>query len=208
MNKLHMECQIKSIGDTLKFTAYGNVKNVEDHAGDIALDGCYAESIEIHKKAGTMPILFWGHDHGSLPLGGIDQIAEDSKGFLIEGDIAPTSFGKDVDILMRRGDIKSMSVGYNVMDEEWDAQKGINYLKAIHVKEVSFVNFACNELSTVETIKSQIITGVLPSKREMEKILRSTGLSRKQSMTICSRYEPDKKSGIDIESLKAYSMFN
>lgn len=203
-----MQCQFKAVNEEMSFSAYGNTKNFEDHAGDVAVDGCYAQSIEIHKAAGTMPLLLWGHDHYSPPVGVITHTEEDTKGYLIEGKFSKSSLGKDLHILALEDALKSMSIGYNVMDEQWDGQNGINYLKSIHVKEVSFVNFACNEQSLIQTVKSHIVGGDLPSKREMEKILRSTGLSRKQAMTICSRYEPGDKSSIDIHALKGYSLFN
>ena len=208
MNKLNMDCQIKTVSGTRKFTAYGNVKNVEDLAGDVALDGCYAESIKIHKQKGTAPILFWGQKHDSLPIGGIDTFEEDSKGFLIEGDFAPTTMGKDIEILAERGDIKMLSMGYNVLDEMYDAKKNVNYLKSVHVKEVSFVNFACNEDSVMVSIKSQMAEGILPSVREIERLLRDGGMSRKQAMAICSAYKPKtEKAKFDLAELQRYTLF-
>lgn len=201
-----MECQFKSVGDEMSFTAYGNVKNVEDLAGDVAVDGCYAKSIEMHKERGTTPKLFWGHDYNLPPVGKIRHMEEDSKGFFIDGKLSKTERGKELHILGKDDAIDSFSIGYNVLDEELDRQENINYLKSIHVKEVSFVNFACNEESLLQSIKSQIMIGALPTVREFETILKSVGFSQKQSRMIAAKYRPGK-TGVDIDALKDYDLF-
>lgn len=201
-----MQCQFKDVGEEMTFTAYGNVKNVEDNVGDVAVDGCYTKSIEMHKEKGTKPLLLWGHDHKSPPVGTIRHFEEDSKGFLIEGKLSKTPRGQELHVLAKDEAIDSFSMGYQTLDEEYDRSKGINYLKSVHVKEISFVNFACNEDSLLQDVKSHISNGVLPSTRELEKILRSIGFSRKQAITISSSYKPNNDE-LDLSLLKDYDLF-
>jgi len=203
-----MDCQFKSQGDDMSFTAYGNVKNVVDKALDVAMDGCYTKSINNHKANGTTPSLLWSHDAYSMPVGKIHRIEEDSKGLFFEGKLSKTAAGSDLYVLAKDDAINKFSIGYNVIEEKMNREKQVNELHEIDVKEISFVNFACNDESTLQSIKSHFDEGEFPTVREIERLLREGGLSRKQAMKICSVYKPSAKSSLDLISLKKYSMFN
>lgn len=202
-----MDCQIKTAtnGD-MSFTAYGNVKHVVDLALDKAMDGCYAKSISDHKAKGTAPKLLWSHDRTGLPVGKINHLEEDSKGLLFEGKLSKTTMGSDLYILAQDDAINRFSIGYNVVREKWNNTGGYNELHELKINEISFVNFACNDDSILLGVKSAIDDGKLPTVRQLEKILREGGLSRKQAMTICSKYTPDNKQ-IDLKQLSRYSIF-
>lgn len=51
---------------------------------------------------------------------GTMELREDPKGLLVEADLAPTSFAKDLRILVNRGDIDGMSFAFLVGRDEWD----------------------------------------------------------------------------------------
>ena len=208
MNKLFGEVQLKSQGDDMTFTAYGNVKNVVDKALDVAMDGCYTKSINNHKANGTTPSLLWSHDAYGMPVGKIHRIEEDSKGLFFEGKLSKTTAGNDLYALAKDDAINKFSIGYNVIEEKMNREKQVNELHEIDVKEISFVNFACNDESTLQSIKSHFEDGELPTIRELERLLREGGLSRKQAMMICSVYKPETKTSLDLDVLKKYSMFN
>jgi HK97 family phage prohead protease len=55
---------------------------------------------------------------GTLSLG------EDATGLTVEADLAPTSIGRDLAILMERGDVNQMSVGMQVLEDRWDEVEG------------------------------------------------------------------------------------
>ena len=207
MNKLYGDIQIKSQGDSMVFSAYGNVKNVVDKALDVAMDGCYTKSITEHTVNGTTPSLLWSHESYSMPVGKIHRIEEDSKGLFFEGKLSKTSAGLDLYVLAMDCAINKFSIGYNVIKEQMNREKQVNELHEIDVKEISFVNFACNEESTLQSIKSHFDMGDLPTVRELERLLRSNGLSRKQAMMICSAYKPEIKSSLDLDMLTKYSIF-
>jgi HK97 family phage prohead protease len=207
MNKLYGDCQIKMANNgDMTFSAYGNVKHVVDKAMDKAIDGCYTKSIANHESNGTTPALLWSHDAYAMPVGKIQRLEEDSKGLFFEGKLSKTTAGSDLHILAKDGAVTKFSIGYNVVKEVWNQTKQYNELHEIDVQEISFVNFACNDESTLQSIKSHLTDGELPTIRELEKLLRKGGLSRKQAMTICSKYRPENDE-IDIKRLKQYSMF-
>lgn len=201
MNKCFVPIEFKAHSDGRKFTAYGNVKNVRDHANDVTMDGAYQKSIDQHKANGTMPRLLWSHNPFELPVGKISNMEEDSKGLLFEGQLSDTEKGRDIYTLAKDGALDSFSIGYNVVREEYNSSKGVNELHEISIGEISFVNFACNEKSTLESIKSAMQKNELPSKRELEQILRHSGLSKKEAVAVASHYHAPSQidvSGYDL----------
>ncbi len=209
LNKIFVpgEVQMKADGDDMSFTAYANVKNIVDKALDVAMDGCYKESIKRHKANGTAPALLWSHNPYGLPVGVIKEFEEDTKGLLFGGKLSATTMGKDLHVLAKDGAIKTFSIGYTVNQERWNNEKGVNELIEIDVKEVSWVNFPCNEESTLETIKSHTNKDQLPTERELERFLRSSGLSKSEARKIASHYNPALESKLDVEQLKGFNLF-
>ena len=192
--------------ETGLFTAYANTKNFIDHVKDRAVDGCYLNSISKHKVAKTMPKMFWSHNPYELPVGAWKSMDEDAKGLLMSGKLSKTTMGKDIEILADDGALDSFSIGYQTIKEKWNNLKNCNDLIDIHVKEVSWVNFACNEESLLQEMKSALRNGELPTKREFEKLLRgSMQLSKSQAQNIVARYDdsPIETKSDDIFDLMA-----
>lgn len=190
------------------FTAYANTKNFIDHVKDRAVDGCYMNSIAKHNSAGTMPKMFWSHNPYELPVGVWKSMNEDSKGLLMGGKVSKTTMGKDIEILANDGGLDSFSIGYETINEKWNQTKGCNDLLDIHVKEVSWVNFACNEESLLQEMKAAMRDGQLPTRRELEKLLREAmRLSKSQAQNIVARYDdsPIETKTKDIFDLMATS---
>lgn len=191
----------KDADGKMSFTAYGNVKNVKDHAWDIAVDGCYQASIDKHKAEGTMPKLLWSHNPYEIPVGKITHMEEDEYGLKFEGELTDHEEGIKIYKALKHGSLNSFSIGYRVIDEEWNADAKANLLKEIDLREISFVNFACNEASLLQDVKSHLEDGELPTKRQLQNILRETGLSKSQAEKIVNQYEPEKGFAEDIEDI-------
>lgn len=155
-NRIYVPGEIKIEGDNRTFTAYGNVKNVIDHAKDIAMDGCYENSIKEHIKNGTSPRLLWSHMSWDPPVGKIQHMEEDSKGLLFRGKLSNTPRGNEIYELAKDEAIEQFSIGYRVIRETYNASKGVTELHELDIKEISFVNFACNEESTLQNIKAAL----------------------------------------------------
>ena len=171
----------------MTFSCYGNVKNIVDHAKDVTLNGAFKACIDDHREKGTMPKMLWNHDRWEPPVGTWLEMREDEKGLWMRGKFANTPRGKELYELMKSKALDSFSIGYIVNQERWDGQKGVNELIEVYVKEVSIVNFACNEASTVQDIKS---TGDLPTKRQLQDILREAGFSKREAEKITNHYDP------------------
>ena len=183
--------------DTGEFTCYGNVKGNIDHALDRTLDGAYQDSIDKHRANGTMPKMFWMHNKYGLPVGTWLEMKEDSKGLFMRGKLAKTSMGTDIETLAKDRALDTFSIGYRVIEEKWNSDKRCNDLIKLDILEVSWVNWGCNELSTLQEIKSHLEEGKLPTKAELREILDSVGwLSKRQIEKITGAYQP----GVDEDN--------
>ena len=185
--------------DSGTFECYGNVKNNIDHAQDRTLDGAYVKSIERHKASGTMPKMFWMHNPQDLPVGKWIDMREDAKGLWMKGKLSDTTMGRDIQVLAKDGALDSFSIGYRVVSEQWNSGKSCNDLVELDIVETSWVNLACNEESRLVGIKSKLDEGEVLTKRELEKFLRESGLSRKQANTVCSRYDDSVKNDAELD---------
>lgn len=102
--------------------------------------GAFAETLDGDVRA------LWNHD-SKFVLGrttnGTLKLAEDERGLRFEVQPPETSYAADVMALVRRGDVNQMSFGFEVVDDEWRTEAGINYrtLKKVRLFEVSPVTF-------------------------------------------------------------------
>lgn len=93
----------------------------EDLGGfrEMLVPGCFADAL----KTSDIRALF-NHDP-SLILGrnvsGTLRVYEDEKGLRFEADLPETSYAKDLQVSMSRGDVSSCSFGFRVSAEDGDA---------------------------------------------------------------------------------------
>ena len=179
-------------------SCYVNTKHNIDHAGDRPMDGCYSKSIATHAKNGTMPKMLWSHDPQSLPVGVWTSMTEDAKGLRMDGHILPTTMGKDIKILAEGKALDSFSIGYREIEAKYNSSNNSNDLYELDIKEASWVNFACDENAMLESIKSHIDDGEMPTKRELQNFLREKGLSKSQAEKVANCYEPKTKDIFDL----------
>jgi len=193
----------KAVGSDMEFTCYGNVKGNVDHALDRTVDGAYQKSIDNHKANGTMPKMFWNHQSWMPPVGTWLDMKEDSVGLFMKGRMLETDRGIEIYKGMKASAVDSFSIGYSIPQggERWNHDKGCNDLLEIDLKETSPVNFACNELSTLQDIKSTLHNGGQLSKADLRHLLQSfdVGLSKREIERITSHYQPD--AGIKSEEI-------
>ena len=175
--------------DSGSFSAYGNVIGVLDHAGDVTVKGAFENTIKQHKMNGTMPKFLGQHQGRMMPLGIITEIKEDDTGLYFEGKFClDTQAGREAYALCKMGAIDQFSIGYNTIKERYDNIKGINYLQELDVKEVSLVTFACNEASTLQSIKSMEDDAELTD-RMIQDMLRENGISKRKAEKLVNQYK-------------------
>lgn len=72
------------------------------------------------------------------------NLSADRQGLAVDADLADTSVGRDLRVLIERGDISQMSFGFIVTEDEWKMQKDgteLRTIKDLDLFDVSAVTF-------------------------------------------------------------------
>lgn len=88
------------------------------------------------------------------------RLKEDSRGLRVDADLPDTSYAKDLAVLMKRGDVDSMSFGFHVPPgtDEWSDDGQRRFLNEIALREVSIVTgFPAYEATTATIRKATLL---------------------------------------------------
>jgi HK97 family phage prohead protease len=94
-------------------------------------------------KARNNVFLLYNHDTNAVlasTRAGTLTLAEDERGLKISASIAPTSTGRDVAVLVKRGDLQGFSFGFSMPargGDEWNSEGTERVLKSVRLHEVS-----------------------------------------------------------------------
>jgi len=88
--------------------AFGNL----DRHGDIILPTAFDKALSTMRNADDVAFL-WNHD-SSKPLGPLRSLSVTDDGLEFDGTIVPTTWGKDVRMLLKTNTVRKMSFGYRV----------------------------------------------------------------------------------------------
>lgn len=181
---------VKAVSDEGVIEGYASVFGGQpDSYGDIIAPGAFAQTLTEHKRAGTMPLMLWGHDASQPPIGNWDDMAEDGKGLWVQGTVdVEDVMGQRVHRALKRKAMKGLSIGYETRDSENDDKRpGVRILKEVKLWEVSPVNFPAQIRASVDAVKSRIRSGELPTLREFEEFLREAGFSKSQAAAVAGK---------------------
>lgn len=147
---------------------YGSIFGNRDLGGDVVAAGAFSESL----AAGIKPKMLYQHDPDRV-LGVWDDVSQDEKGLKLRGRIATkTQLGRDVSELAAMGAIDGLSIGFRVMEDDWDGPTRI--IKNAELWEVSVVTFPMNTEARIDAAKAADM-----SRREFERMLtQDAGFSR------------------------------
>lgn len=157
---------VKDGSDAMTFTAYASTFGNEDHGGDIIQKGAFKGTLDNTNR--DRPLL-WQHDPRT-PIGVEKSIREDGKGLLGTWEIIDTQAGLDAYKLLKRGAIRSMSIGYIPKTWEWQKEGETRLLKEIDLLENSVVSIPMNDQARVTSVKSE--TDLESVIRTYEKLMR------------------------------------
>ncbi len=124
--------QRTAIGDP---KSYGFYEQIEKGAFDRAL----AEDQDVR--------FLVDHDSSRVlarTASGTLNLSSDKKGLFVQADLADTSVGRDLRVLLERGDVSQMSFGFVVAADEWKTQKDgteLRTIKDVDLFDVSAVTF-------------------------------------------------------------------
>lgn len=187
MMSLHSSCdfELKSIG-TREFEGYGSIFGNEDLGGDIVVSGAFRKTLDAHKAAGTMPLMYWMHQSDQVPGVWLDM-QEDRKGLYVRGELVDTQLGRDVRTLLQKKAVRGLSIGYRPVDTDWHGSSRL--LKQVELGEVSIVSQAMNPLAQVEAVKARLSADgeYVPTEREIEAHFRRMGCSKGVARSLIAR---------------------
>ena len=194
-----IEFELKDIdAERGTFAGYGSTFGNVDLGNDRVVEGAFTDTLKAFKKKKQLPAMFWLHDWKE-PVGEWSRMGEDSKGLAVEGALwvdgnklgrKPIEVSEQVRNLLTSNGPKGLSIGYGVDKVSFDKGKGtqlIRNLERLTLFEVSPVPFGMNPEATVTVAKGfRRFVGELPTKRELEAILRDAGLSAKGAKALVS----------------------
>ena len=129
------------------FSSFGN----KDSDGDIIVKGAFKKSIAENKSRIAH---LWQHDIWT-PIGKLQELREDGKGLYFESKLSESTKGNDALILYQEGIIKEHSIGFRIMQDEYQESDNTNYIKEVYLYEGSTVTFGANPNTPVTGIKSE-----------------------------------------------------
>ena len=134
------------------FSGYGAVFSNVDSGGDIIEPGAFTKTIA--EGVGRVKILS-GHNESLLPIGIPLELREDENGLFIKAKISDTTLGRDVRTLIRDGVLGELSIGYDPVNFEYDAD-GFRHLKEVKLWEISVVTWAMNDQAVITDYKALV----------------------------------------------------
>lgn len=75
------------------------------------------------------------------------RLSESDRGLEVEADLAPTTYARDIAILLQRGDLSQMSFAFQVIRDEWDSESDppVRTIREVKLFDVSIVTFPAYE---------------------------------------------------------------
>ncbi|CAH1672016.1 HK97 family phage prohead protease [Chelatococcus asaccharovorans] len=152
----------------------GEIADIGGYFHEVLAPGAFTETL---KTADVRA--YFDHDRGRV-LGrksaGTLRLSEDAKGLAVEIDLPDTSDGRDVRVLIERGDVSGMSFGFVVTRQEWD-ETGDIPVRTIH--EV--------ELHEVSIVSEPAYDGTSIAMRSLEKVRNERQAPHPAHQRIASR---------------------
>lgn len=150
--------ETKALGDD-RFEGYASFFNNIDAYDDIIEKGAFRKTIAENRN--RIKVL-WQHDTNE-PIGIPEEMHEDDNGLYVKAKISMTDTGKKALTLIKDGVITEMSIGYDVVKDDYKmlGTKRVRMLKELKLWEFSPVTFAANDKAKIlkmrhllESIKS------------------------------------------------------
>lgn len=140
----------KAVADddsSIYIEGYANTTDV-DRSGDIILAAAWSHGMKNYLKN---PIFLAYHDHDD-PIGRLDDHKISEKGLWVRARISKAA-GQVFD-LIKDGVLTAFSVGFRILDAEYDSVLDLFVIKDLELMEISVVSVPCNQDSIFSLAKS------------------------------------------------------
>ncbi len=158
VNVNEFELRAGPTGDGMSFTGYAAVFNSDSEPLPFIeriAPGAFRKSL---KGRNTIK-MYMNHDSSMLLASTRSKtlrLEEDSRGLLVNADLPDTTVGRDLSVLMKRGDVDSMSFGFSVPagGDSWSDDGMTRELRNVRLHEVSVVTGFPAYKATSATVRS------------------------------------------------------
>jgi HK97 family phage prohead protease len=147
-----VEAEMKTLQQAGHFSGYASVFGIVDHHADIVMPGAFRSSLASIDDATRLPIL-WQHD-AHQQIGSATVLREDHTGLYLEDQLQ--LYHEKALIAyqaIKNGQMKSLSIGYQVRSCYEDASTGQRYLQSLSLREISLVEAPANPFATILSVK-------------------------------------------------------
>lgn len=185
MRKKDFSLSVKDVSGEGTFEGYASTfGGAPDSYGDVIAPGAFADSLAKHRREGTMPMMFFGHDMGELPIGDWLEMAEDGKGLWGKGQLdLEDPVSERIYRALKKKRVRGLSIGYSIPaggSRPAEKRPGVTVLEKINLVEVSIVNNPANKRSLVDEVKAEarelrdrVAAGERLTEREWERLLKA-----------------------------------
>jgi HK97 family phage prohead protease len=201
--------------DKMTFRGYAAVFNSPSEPlpfTEVIREGAFNRSLKTRNEVK----MFMNHntDHVlASTRSGTLKLIEDSTGLLAEAKLPETTSGKDLSILMQRGDVHSMSFGFSVPPngDKWSQDGATRELHQIRLHEVSVVTgFPAYEATTadvrtIDILATRTLVDADALADAMIRLEEGQNLTETQAdilSTVVSKLREDKPAEADMLEIK------
>lgn len=132
--------ELPTAGETIEsifIEGYASTIDV-DRSGDVVASGVWEKGIQNYLKN---PIILAQHDHDD-PIGRMTEHKLDSKGLWIKARISAAA---EVFNLIKDEVLTAFSIGFRILDAEYNAAAEVFVIKELELIEISVVSVPCNQ---------------------------------------------------------------
>lgn len=188
-NIIYKTALIADDDGTGKISGYASTYNNPDLSGDVMLPGCYDAVLQKIEKSGVMPVMFFSHDHWSVPCGRWESIKSDDTGLYVTGRVnTDLESGKEIYSALKFGSMSGLSVGFSFSPDgaEDNDAGGFDFKSIDDLFEISICAMPCNPHARIDEVKAFDVESIKDYKTA-ERYLRDVGVfSREQAKKFIS----------------------
>lgn len=133
--------------ESVYIEGYASTNDI-DRSGDVVPTSVWEKGMQNYLKN---PVILAHHDHDD-PCGRMTEHKIDSKGLWIKARIS--SAAEEVFNLVKDGLITAFSIGFRIMDAEYNAAAEVFMVKELELVEISVVSVPCNQNTLFELAKA------------------------------------------------------
>jgi Escherichia/Staphylococcus phage prohead protease len=165
--------EVRAAADgALRFSGYAALFDSPTWIGQPGVESGFQESLHPGAFAKTLADkadvrLLFNHDPSMVlarTKSGTLTLAEDRTGLKVDATLAPTQAGKDLAVLLERGDVSQMSFGFRVVTDEWSTFKGADgadyqrrLIREVKLFDVSAVTYPAYDDTTASVAAAKLV---------------------------------------------------